>query len=168
MNFLAYFAVAFAIEAVSTVIKYKMAEDRREEVEKLNEQRLNLQRESLAIEKTEKERLISMQRRKQIATRRSTAAIQGQDVEGRASSTNLQDIAIESSAAGAESLLEKRTGSTLALNINAYELNKAQSATAGLAEQLFTSGLGMGASVFGSIGAIEAEKEFNPRPTPTG
>ena len=160
MDFLKFFAIAFAIEAVSTVIKYKMAEDRREEVEKLNEQRLNLQRESLAIEKTEKERLISIQRRKQIATRRSTAAIQGQDVEGRASSANLQDIAIESSAAGAESLLEKRTGSTLALNINAYELNKAQSATAGLAEKLFTSGLDVSAGVFSDVAAIEFKEEF--------
>jgi hypothetical protein len=163
MEFLISFAISFAIETVSTVIKHKMAEDRREEVEKLNEQRLNLQRESLAIEKTEKERLIHIQRRKQIATRRSTAAVQGQDVEGRASSTNLQDVAIKSSAKGAESLLEKRTGSTLALNINAYELNKAQSATAGLAEQLFTSGLDVSAGVYSSIGAIELKEEYSSK-----
>ena len=153
MTFLQAFAFAFAIEAVSTVIKHKMAEDRREEVEKLNEQRLNLQKKSLAIEKAEKERLINMQRRKQTALRRNVAVTQGQDVETRASSANLQDIAIASSAEGAQSLLEKRTGSTLALNINAYELNKAQSATAGLAEQLFTSGLGAGSSVFSAVAA---------------
>jgi hypothetical protein len=164
MNFLVYFAISIAITAVSMIIQKKSADKRAKRVEALNEERKRLQDKSIAIERVEKGRLINIQTRKRIAERRSTAVTQGQDVESFYTSSNLQDRAILSSREGAVSLLDKRTGSLLALNKSTYDLTKAQSATPGLGEMLLTGGLDTVSSMVGMAGGIEAEKYFNPAP----
>ena len=146
MSWLVPFAVSAAITAVSTYIQYSSAKKRQEKLEALAGEKLRLQKQRASFEAEEKQNEINRQRRHLIARRRSMAVGQGQTVEmGLGSSSNLADVAIESSAKGASLFLGKSLSSTLAMQQSEFDIATFDR-TPGLAEQIGVGLLGAGPS----------------------
>jgi hypothetical protein len=160
MSFLVQFAITAAITAVSTIISARLASARADDLEKLAAEKLRLQQQSVKFEAMESQRKIDVQRRLYKSTRRYLATSQGQTVElGLGSSSNLADVATESSARGASELLSKRLQSSLSLQQADFDIATFDS-TPGLAEQLVTGGLGAAAGVSGTTASAKLKKNL--------
>ena len=155
MSWAVSFAISAAVSAASTLIQSHFAGKRQDKLEALAAERLRLQKQKATFEAAEAGEKIRRERRRATSVRRTLATAGGQTVEkGLGSSSNLADIAIASSAAGASAFVGEQLRSNLALQQSAFDIATFDD-TPGLVEQLGIGVLGAGGKVAGEIGTAE-------------
>jgi Na+-transporting NADH:ubiquinone oxidoreductase subunit NqrC len=159
MAWLIPYAIAAAVTSVSVAVQYYTAKDRADTVNKLNKAKDRIQTQGVLAEKAEAKRLIDVKARSIRAKVVHREATSREGAEDKSNSGLLQLAAIDSSKEAALSLLESRSNTRLSLNRNAFELSKAQSATPGISELLFTGALDATASGITGVGDSMLEED---------